>query len=421
MSHALVVSRYFPFNPRRIHAVYQRLGTQIEALGRVASRVECLFLVPPEQDRSAAQLAEQQAELSALWSAPLTLQLAPVAQEDTPAGRWRRLGAGIFNFGAHPIARPVCNGGALAALRTALARQPRLVLAHRLGSMHLLRAVRSLLGCTPVFFDIDDLEHVAWTRRLWSDPAWPGERLLLLQIPSLMLAERRAVRLATSTFVCSDGDRHALRALSGSDRVITVPNSVLFPPVQPGLATEPLVLFVGSMGSRPNAHAVDQLVQQVWPLVQAQLPAARLAIIGSGAELTQSHATADPSVSFPGFVEDLESWYRRARVICCPISHGSGTRVKLIEAAAHARAIVATPLAAEGLRLQDGTEILLRQRPAELAAACLELLRDPLAASRIGQAARARAAVFYERRAIVGQLERIFRNTGVSGLQASTA
>jgi len=420
MSHALVVSRYFPFNPRRIHAVYQRLGAQVEALARAAGRVECLFLVPPEQQRSAAELAEQQRQLSALWSAALTVQLAPVAQEATPAGRWQRFGAGILSFSAHPIARPLCSEGALTAVRAALARQPRLILAHRLASMHLLCRARARLAPARVFFDMDDIEHVAWSRRLWRDPAWPGERLLLLQMPSLMLAERRAVRLATATFVCSDGDRRTLRALSGRDSVITVPNSVVFP-LQPGSESEPLVLFVGSMGSRPNAQAVDELVQRIWPLVHARLPAARLAIIGSGAELTQSYPPADPSVSFTGFVEDLASWYRRARVVCCPIRHGSGTRVKIIEAAAHARAIVATPLAAEGLALRNGTEILLRSGPAELAAACLQLLQEPAVAARLGEAARTRAAALYERSAIVNQLERVFCSTGAPHLYASPA
>ena len=169
----------------------------------------------------------------------------------------------------------------------------------------------------------------------------------MLQTPSLLLAERRAVRLATATFVCSEADRLRLSRLSSTNRVYTVPNSVSFPPQTPEQTPEPLVMFVGSMGSRPNAQAVDTLVQRVWPLVQARMPLARLVIIGNGSELTSSYPPADPSVSFLGFVDDLDSWYARASVICCPISHGSGTRVKIIEAAAHARAIVSTAMGAE--------------------------------------------------------------------------
>jgi len=114
-------------------------------------------------------------------------------------------------------------------------------------------------------------------------------------------------------------------------------------------------------------------------------------------------------VSFLGFVDDLDSWYARARVVCCPISHGSGTRVKIIEAAAHARAIVSTSMGAEGLNFRDGREILLRESPSALADACVELLNDPSRADHLGRAARARAAERYERSAVVTQLAGIFR------------
>ena len=67
-------------------------------------------------------------------------------------------------------------------------------------------------------------------------------------------------------------------------------------------------------------------------------------------------------MSFAGFVDDLAPWYRSARVVCCPIYHGSGTRVKIIEAAAYAKAIVSTRLGAEGLEFEDGREIMLARR-----------------------------------------------------------
>ena len=146
MISALVVSRCFPFDPKRIHGIYQRLGTQIEALAQVTDHVECLFLVSPEQQPTPDEIAEQQAKLAALWSANLSVRLAAVAQDAEPPGRWRRLGKGVFDFAAHPIARPLSNAGAKAALRTALAARPRLILAHRLSSMWLLVELRALLS-----------------------------------------------------------------------------------------------------------------------------------------------------------------------------------------------------------------------------------------------------------------------------------
>jgi glycosyltransferase involved in cell wall biosynthesis len=413
MTTALVVSRLFPFNDQRVHAVYQRLGMQIEALGRVAEQVKCLFLVPP-QHYTPAELGEREERLRRLWSPALSLQLAPVVSQALPASRWRRVGRGTFDFYEQAIARALNNSAALDVVRAALERQPDLILAHRLSSMSVFMKLAAQVRGRRLFFDLDDIEHLAFARHLLHDPDYPRERLMLLQTPRLWLAEVQAMRLATSTFVCSEHDRRYLTRFVGAARLQTVPNSARFPQLEETDVSQPIVLFVGSMANRPNAHAADVLVQQIWPKVRAQVPEARLVIIGSGAEFTKSYRTQDPSVSFPGFVEDLAPWYRSARVVCCPIYHGSGTRVKIIEAAAYAKAIVSTRLGAEGLEFEDGREIRLRDTPEALADACVQLLQSASSAQRLGRAAHARAAELYEHGAIVRRLERIFSTAGDS-------
>jgi len=413
MTSALVLSRSFPYNSERVHGIYQRLGTLVQALARVVDRVDCLFLVPADQDCTPDAIRTHETRLRKLWSPALSLRLAPTILDDEPQGRWQRLGRGVFDFYAQSIARSMGAIEVVNTISTALDARPGIILVHRLDSMSpLLKIARhtpaSLHG-VPVFFDMDDIEHVTSFRRLLRNPAWPGERLLLLQLPVLVLAEIRAVRLATATFVCSDADRRYLSRITGSARVQTIPNSVRFPPLGDADLSEPLVLFVGTMGYRPNAQAADSLVQNIWPAVRARIPTARLAIIGPGPERAESYGSADASVVFTGFVDDLYSWYRRARVVCCPIYHGGGTRVKIIEAAAHAKAVVSTRLGAEGLSFEDGREIILRDSPADLAEACVQLLADPSAAARIGHAALQRARSTYERTAVIDQLVSLFR------------
>jgi glycosyltransferase involved in cell wall biosynthesis len=411
MTTALLVSRLFPFNDQRVHAVYQRLGMQVEALGRVAEQVKCLFLVPPQR-YTETELSEHQERLRRLWSTPLTLQIAPVASPVVPASRWRRVGKGIFDFYEQAIARSLNNPEAVAVVQRALEAGPDIVVAHRLSSMSVLMKLAAQVRGRRLFFDLDDIEHVAFARRLLHDPGYPRERLMLLQTPRLWLAELQAMRLATATFVCSEPDRRYLTRFVGAARVQTVPNSVRFPRLDEEDLSQPIVLFVGSMANRPNAHAVEVLVEQIWPKVRAHIADARLVIIGTGAELTRSYPPTDPSVSFAGFVDDLAPWYRSARVVCCPIYHGSGTRVKIIEAAAYAKAIVSTRLGAEGLQFEDGREIVLRDAPETLASACVQLLQDAGGAQRLGRAAHARAADLYEHGAIVRRLAHIYSTAG---------
>ena len=84
-----------------------------------------------------------------------------------------------------------------------------------------------------------------------------------------------------------------------------------------------------------------------------------------------------------------------------PIHVGGGTRFKLIEAAAHGKAIVSTTVGAEGLRLEPEREILLRDKPEAFATACIDLLRDDARALELGRRAQERARLCYSRPAVV--------------------
>ena len=413
MTTALVISRFFPTTTERTHGLYQRLGTQVQALAKVVDRVECLFLVTADEPCRPEMIRDHEERLRRLWTPALSLTLATTVTEDGPQSRWERIGQGIFQFHAQRIARSVNTAETIGAVSAALDRRPDIVLGHRLVAMSVLmkiaRSTPERLRGVPVFFDMDDIEHVALFRRLRHDPGWPGERWLFLQLPRLILAEIQAMRLATGTFVCSETDRRYLMRLTRGSRVGVIPNSVDFPHLPDGDASEPLVLFVGAMGYRPNAQAVDSLVQDIWPVVHARFPEARLAIIGPDRERTASYHMAHSGVTFTGFVDDLPSWYRRARVVCCPIYHGGGTRVKIIEAAAHGKAIVSTRIGSEGLTFEDGREILLHDSPAEIAQACLRLLEDRTSAASLGRAALSKARATYERSAVIKQLADAFR------------
>jgi glycosyltransferase involved in cell wall biosynthesis len=422
MTSALVVSHLFPSSPEQVHGVYQRLRVQVEALATMVDRVRCLSLVARSDDCSAHLARAHEAQLR-LWSPAVSLQLAATADGDVP-GWWRQIWQGIFDFRRQPITRCYSTRRAVAAVSRALEERPDIVLAHRLTSMsvfmRIARESPQRLQGIPLYFDMDDIEHVKLVRRL-REPARRSERLLLLHVPALLFTEIQAVRLAAATFVCSDSDRRYLSRLSRTNRVQTISNSVSFPTHIDADDSEPLVLFVGAMIYRPNAQAVDTLVRDIWPAVRERVPAARLAIVGSGPEHTDSYRSPDDSVTFTGFVDDLAPWYRRARVVCCPIYQGSGTRVKIIEAAAHAKAIVSTRLGAEGLDFEDDREIILHDAPAQIAAACVRLLRDSGAAARLGRAAAQKARGRYERSRVVKQLADIFRAGGADSLRHGVA
>jgi glycosyltransferase involved in cell wall biosynthesis len=420
MTTALVVSAAFPATDDEVSATQQRLGTQVAALARVVDRVDCLFLTHVRENCGPEHVRAHEDRLRRRWTPKLSLTIAQVRRPVPGMTPLQSYGWGIFDFYSQQLACEFTNEAAFATVRAALRAPPDLICAHRLAVMGLLMKLAREVGKTPVFFDLDDIEHVSLSRRLLRYPDWPMERLRLLQVPRLLLAEIQAVRRSHRTFVCSDQDRRYLRRLACSRRVEVVTNSTRFPESVSAGAPEPVVLFVGFLGYQPNALAADVLVRDVWPTVRAHVPNARLIIAGRQPHLLKSYSAAHPSVTFTGFADNLDQLYEQARVVCCPILNGAGTRVKIIEAAAHGRAIVSTTLGAEGLTFEDGKDIIVRDGVVPLAEECVRLLQDRAAAERLGIAAREKARGTYEQRAVITQLERMFRE-GLRGRASSDA
>jgi len=167
------------------------------------------------------------------------------------------------------------------------------------------------------------------------------------------------------------------------------------------------LLFLGRLHFGPNTTAADYLIQEIWPRVLVALPDARLLIAGSGPDCLASYTKKPKGVTFAGFVDDLDGLYEEVSVVCCPVLDGSGTRVKVLEAAAYGKPVVSTTIGAEGIELKDGEEIFLRDNAESFADACIRLLKDHSMAAIMGQRARAAVEEKYERQAVVERIKNV--------------
>ena len=105
----------------------------------------------------------------------------------------------------------------------------------------------------------------------------------------------------------------------------------------------------------------------------------------------------------------MAPWLLRSFATAMPLRAGSGTRLKVLEAAATAGVpIVATRLASEGLPFRDGTHLLHAETPDDFVDALLRLRREPGLASRLTDAAWPVAQEFDWRR-IGARLVELYR------------
>lgn len=159
------------------------------------------------------------------------------------------------------------------------------------------------------------------------------------------------------------------------------------PPQAPGDPCR--LLFVGSR-TAPNSDALAWFLAEVWPQVAAASPATRLDVVGTvGADIPAQGLPR--RVTLHGLVGDLEPFYARAGIVISPLRFGSGLKIKLIEALARGRAVVASPVTLQGVEEICGPAVFEAGSAPSFAAAILALQGD--AALREGLAAKGRDVV----------------------------
>jgi len=132
-------------------------------------------------------------------------------------------------------------------------------------------------------------------------------------------------------------------------------------------------LFVGSYANH-NLHALNWLLQNVWPLVLRLVPCASLHVCGTVCETIK---TAAPNVSFSGRVDDLGAEYGAAEVCLLPLVVGSGLKIKLVEALSYGRACVSTPAGVQGVREITNKAVMVAESAEDFAKAVQRILIKP--------------------------------------------
>ena len=222
--------------------------------------------------------------------------------------------------------------------------------------------------------------HDLHFQRLRRQAALLGDPKIAAAADASEILERRIWRSCDIVLYPSDDEVAQVRALEPSAvarRVLPYCFASFAEARQPPAA--PLLLFVGGFAHPPNAEAADWFVAKVLPLIQARVPGARLAIVGSNPS-PKVLALAGGAVEIAANVSDTElaAWYKRARVAVIPLTFGAGVKLKVVEALREGLPLVTTAVGAEGLPNADRVFYVCNDADSFAAAACRLLQDDAL-------------------------------------------
>ncbi len=212
-----------------------------------------------------------------------------------------------------------------------------------------------------------------------------------LEARRLEVLERRIAPSYAAHITCSELDTERLRRIVRGATVVTIPNGADCDFFSAKLAgTRPnSAVFVGTMNWYPNIDAMQFFLREIWPPLRIRVPNATMDIAGSNPpEDLIRLARSLPGVTVHGYLPDVRPLIDSAAVFVCPIRDGGGTKLKILDAFAMQKCVVAHPIACEGIEVTAGRDVVLASTPEEFANQICRLFENERERVGIGTAAR---------------------------------
>jgi glycosyltransferase involved in cell wall biosynthesis len=186
---------------------------------------------------------------------------------------------------------------------------------------------------------------------------------------------------ATSKFdtviTMTERDRQIISAELPNIRVAIIPHGVdaefFVPPAVQEEARS--IVFIGLMRYYPNHHGVLYFLDEIFPLIRAKEPRAKVYIVGAWPS-NKIVRRANESIVVTGWVDDVKPYMAKGEVFIIPLRIGGGMRGKALEAMAMRRPIVTTTLGCEGINLNHEESALFADTPEAFAESVLRMFND---------------------------------------------
>jgi O-antigen biosynthesis protein len=272
-----------------------------------------------------------------------------------------------------------------------------------------LPTVRRLAPQARVIFHTIDLHHVREQRQA----ALKESAELAAVAAQTKTRELTCVREVNATVVVSQYEKDYLAS------ELPAANVLFFPYVKEAVGSSTSwterrdLLFVGGYRHHPNVDAVCTFVKQVFPLIRARLPDVRFLILGSHppAEVLQLQGQG---VEVVGHVPDLTPYFDGCRISVAPLRFGAGIKGKVVDSMSCGVPVVLTPVAAEGMGVRHGREVLIAADDEAFANEVVRLYTDKKLWQRLSTGGVAFVESMYSRNAARKRLRELLVSVGVT-------
>lgn len=132
------------------------------------------------------------------------------------------------------------------------------------------------------------------------------------------------------------------------------------------------IIFIGSFTHHPNIDGMTYFYEDIYPLLKVKLPGVKVTIIGSDPPDWLKESTTDNFV-VTDYVPDIAPYFNQGRLSIAPLRYGAGVKGKVLLSLGYGIPVVASSIAAEGIPVVNGQDMLIADTPEAFGDAVVEL------------------------------------------------
>jgi len=273
-----------------------------------------------------------------------------------------------------------------------------------------------------------DDHNAVWTivERMAGNVPWYLRPVVKLEARRVKIYEGSIVNGFDQTLAVTEIDRQYLQEAQKAhladsrlpndgqlrDKVTVVPIAVDTEKLQPvSRKTGSQKLFtMGTLHYPPNADGIRWFVQEVFPLIQKEIPDVRLIIAGRNPppDFLQIEKESKGAITVTGYLTDLRPSLEETAAMIVPVRAGSGMRVRILEAFAQAMPVVTTTVGLEGIEARPGFDVLVADTPEEFATSVIGLVKDEKLQAQLAVNGRQLAESQYDWKVVLQRMDSIY-------------
>lgn len=225
-----------------------------------------------------------------------------------------------------------------------------------LSSMLYVETIRKY-SKAKIFYRAQNVEAQIWKQSIPSPFNLLKFLYLKIQVLRLEKFEQKAIKLPDAILPISPSDEEIFRK-NTNVKVFYLPVRVPVSLLHINRSYSSDLFFIGALDWFPNVEGITWFIKEVWPTLSKEFTTLKIFIAG---RKTPERLLRLKLKNFfvMGEVEDAKEFMLTHGIMVAPILSGSGVRIKIIEAMALGKVVIATNVAAEGLGTTDDENILI--------------------------------------------------------------